>query len=257
MSEGSTLTPWLWVPMKKVMAAWIRAGSRSSGFRFQELTSSSERPARCSMVFCSPIISSKSAPSSSCQASVPLLRPRKPWSTASSPRPRPSMFSTPTMDLFIVISLSTASFVTTFSRRAVSFPKALPSSSSSESSAPSSSGSRIVQAMSVTDRKMVSAIFRTCSRSCSKGRRTMRETELESTSEKPTISTITTSSRSTFISESIWWGPRKSKSHTKVALSCRTEFVIRRGAPREVQGSTTVEPGGSCCPGLTCRLYGW
>jgi len=85
----------------------------------------------------------------------------------------------------------------------------------------------------------------------------MRETELESTSEKPTISTITTSSRSTFISESIWWGPRKSKSHTKVALSCRTEFVIRRGAPREVQGSTTVEPGGSCCPGLTCRLYGW
>mmetsp|Transcript_99823 Transcript_99823/g.303051 ORF Transcript_99823/g.303051 Transcript_99823/m.303051 type:complete len:250 (+) Transcript_99823:1234-1983(+) len=224
-------------------AAWFLALSSSRGFRFQELSSSSERPAFSTMALCASSMRSKFASSSSSSALTPSPQaempwpalPWNPWITARSLSPRPSRVFASTTPLFMVISLSTASFCTTLSRSSTSLPRA-PScgrrSSSPLESSSSSGSSRMVTAMSVTDWKIVEAMFRTCISSFSSGRRTMAETEFESTSEKPTMRTMTTTSSSTFIAESTWLGLWKLNLHTRPWVSKTTTLAFRSGGPR-------------------------
>mmetsp|Transcript_90879 Transcript_90879/g.261884 ORF Transcript_90879/g.261884 Transcript_90879/m.261884 type:complete len:228 (-) Transcript_90879:1366-2049(-) len=211
---GSKFIPWLCGPTKYMAAAWFRALSSSSGFKLTEFSKSRDRPAFSTIARCALSIFSKSSSSFSLSSSEfhgwasVCVAPWKPWITARSPSPRPSIVSASTTDLFIVISLSTASFCTTFSKSSVSFPKALPprccwSLSSSESfSSPASASSLTATAISVTDWKIVEAILRTWSNNFSKGRSTIAETELDSTREKPTMSSMTITRRIMFINES-------------------------------------------------------
>mmetsp|Transcript_31133 Transcript_31133/g.90825 ORF Transcript_31133/g.90825 Transcript_31133/m.90825 type:complete len:222 (-) Transcript_31133:537-1202(-) len=220
MVTASTETPWLCGPTKYMAAAWFRALSSSSGFKFTEFSRSRDKPAFSTMARWALKMLSKFESSSSSRSECSLSAqtcssapavPWKPWITARSPSPRPSMVSASTTDLFMVISLSAANFCTTFSKSSVSLPKVVPwlwwwccwsRSPSLSSSLADSSVSLTATAMSVTDWNIVEAIFRTCKRSFSSGRMTIAATEFDNTNEKHTMSTMTTTSKRMFIKES-------------------------------------------------------
>mmetsp|Transcript_98260 Transcript_98260/g.300458 ORF Transcript_98260/g.300458 Transcript_98260/m.300458 type:complete len:272 (+) Transcript_98260:962-1777(+) len=241
MTTASKSTPWLCGPTKNMAAAWFRALSSSRGFKLTEFSRSSESPAFSTMAFCAWI--TESSPSSSPSSvesdshlvpSVGCAVPWNPWMTALSPSPKPSMVSASTTDLFIVISLSTANFCTTFSSNSVSLLNALLPCGFSRSSSESWSSEDVsssCSAISVTDWKIVEAIFRTCISNFSRGRRTIADTEFERTKEKLTIRTMTTSKSMMFINESNWFGLLKLNSASRDSLSSLMEFVARNGGP--------------------------
>mmetsp|Transcript_108967 Transcript_108967/g.351821 ORF Transcript_108967/g.351821 Transcript_108967/m.351821 type:complete len:250 (-) Transcript_108967:322-1071(-) len=109
----------------------------------------------------------------------------KPCSTARSGSPSCSRVSASMGEVFMVMALSVASLSMTFSRSSVSLPKSVVSSSSSPASC--SSEVEHLAAMCVTDLKIVEAMRFTPRSRFSSGRRTMLETEFDSSIEKPII----------------------------------------------------------------------
>mmetsp|Transcript_5097 Transcript_5097/g.15930 ORF Transcript_5097/g.15930 Transcript_5097/m.15930 type:complete len:254 (-) Transcript_5097:253-1014(-) len=245
---------------KYVAAAWFRALSNSKGLRQSELMSARESPAFSTINFCTLRISSWST-SSSASDLMESTRdsahwPWKPRMTARSPSPRLSMSSVSTVVFDMAILLRIASFATTRSSSSVSFPR-----QASPASCPSSAVSPVVgtnvTVMSVTDWKIVDAIFLTCVSSFSRGWSTRAETKFESISEKPTIRKVTTISSNMFMRESFWCGFLKLKSQLRLAPSWRTELAFRKGGPLgNSHGSAASTSADSTAPSLAVSLYG-
>mmetsp|Transcript_42773 Transcript_42773/g.93031 ORF Transcript_42773/g.93031 Transcript_42773/m.93031 type:complete len:201 (-) Transcript_42773:646-1248(-) len=178
--------------------------------------------------------------------SVSCMVPWKPEITARSPSAKFWSVCASRTGLFIVISLITASFCTTLASSCVSLPNFLASSTlSSERS--SFASSFITTSMSVTDWKMVEAICRTWVKSCSKGFRTMLDTDCDRIKENAIIKIMTMSSKIIFIHASSWLGDMKLNSTIKWSLVKTTLLLIRVGGPfGEFQGNALVTSTGCC-----------
>mmetsp|Transcript_74881 Transcript_74881/g.198935 ORF Transcript_74881/g.198935 Transcript_74881/m.198935 type:complete len:227 (+) Transcript_74881:167-847(+) len=225
--------------------------------------SSSERPAFSTMAFCARRQAFKSNSSSmsplTSDGRATLPWPWKPRMTARSAAPRSSMTSGSTAFFEVAIWLSTPSFATTRSRSSVSLSKAAAASSSCASweEVSGAGAAAMVTVMSLTDLKIVEAIFLTWRSSFSSGLRTWAETKLESISDQPTISPMITAKRRMFMSASIWKGLLKLNSHTRLVPSYSKELAARCGGPRGgSQGRTASTASGSAAPDLAVSLYG-
>mmetsp|Transcript_137058 Transcript_137058/g.356053 ORF Transcript_137058/g.356053 Transcript_137058/m.356053 type:complete len:288 (-) Transcript_137058:333-1196(-) len=254
--------PWLCGPRKYIAAAWFRALSNSNGFKFHESSKSRDNPALSTISRCDfkmgSSASSLMASSSQAMSVEPCLRLNMLINaTSSASRPALSSGSSPGRE---EASLITASFRTTRSRRMVSFLKAAAISKFCSSSSDSServSSFLMAVAMSVTDLKIMEAVWWTCRSKFSRGLRTIVETDLDKTREKPTINTMTTTKSKTFIKASIQFGPAKLKEQIKFAVSNLSLFAARSGSVHSAgHGNHCSASLDKLWSGLASTLYG-